>query len=379
MKGALLCGAAKTEITPASAMYMGGYSCRRELSRGTHDPLYVRALALECGDLAIILLSFDLLAVDGLITASLEELGSLPVFGSARPVFLPAATHTHHGPDGFPPNVRFGEWSGEQYIVPEYRSALTENIKKAAVSAWERRVRCDMTLGVGAASFGLNRRDPTGPKNDRVTLLRFAPQNEPRKTTAAVIHYTCHPTSMPRLEALFSADYPGAACAMLEERFGGSCLFFNGACGDVSTRYSRREESPAETLRFGGELTEAALCAARSERPIAASLTLTAGELPAGDKLYKTALLGFGGKDGLKAFLIPGELFSSAANGWSERYRELDVWGYALGYAGYIPDAEAYQRGGYETEASRMNKEEAVRFFEAAEEFLHMNYYTEET
>lgn len=373
-----MCGAAKVEITPAFAMHMGGYSCRRELSHGTHDPLYVRALALEYENLSIILLSFDLLAVDDLITASLEKLRSLAVFGSTCPVFLPAATHTHHGPDGFPPNVRFGEWCRESYIVPEYRTALTENIQKAVVAAWERRVRCDMYLGYGVSTFGLNRRNPKGSNNDLVTLLRFAPKNKPRNTKAAVIHYTCHPTTMPRHEAVFSADYPGAAITLLEDRLCGSCLFFNGACGDVSTRYSRREESPAETQRFGGELAQAVLYAMQSERLLTTSLTYASGKLFAGDKKHKTALLGFGGKDGLKAFFIPGELFSSTAEDWSEKYRGLSVWGYALGYAGYIPDADAYKTGGYEVEASQFNESEAVAFLKDAEEFLNMNYYTEE-
>ena len=58
-----MCGAAKVEITPAFAMHMGGYSCRRELSHGTHDPLYVRALALEYEKFIDNIAFVDLLAV----------------------------------------------------------------------------------------------------------------------------------------------------------------------------------------------------------------------------------------------------------------------------------------------------------------------------
>lgn len=369
MNGTILCGTAKTEITPLFPMYMGGYSCRREKSAGTHDPLYVRALALGNADIAVILLSFDLLAVDGLIAASLEEMRGLPVFGGVRPVFLPAATHTHYGPDGFPPNVRFGEWSAESSVVCEYRAALTGNIKKTVIKAWEERESCEIYRGFGKACFGLNRRNPAGPRDDRVTLLRFAPVSDTGKTKASVVRYTCHPTSMPRSGLLFSADYPGAVCDRIEKILGGGCLFFNGACGDISTRYSRREESYAETCRFGAELAQAAFDAVQGEEPLSPSVNLDFCRLPVGDKSFPAALLRIGEKSGLQALLIPGELFCSAANAWRERYG-VEVWGYALGYAGYMPDAEAYEKGGYETEVSLMNKEQAALFMKAAEEFI---------
>src|SRR5690242_9801025 len=43
----LRAGAAKTDITPTQPVTLAGYESRKDLSRGVHDPLFARALALE--------------------------------------------------------------------------------------------------------------------------------------------------------------------------------------------------------------------------------------------------------------------------------------------------------------------------------------------
>ena len=368
----LRCGAAKAEITPPFDMYMGGYACRREQSHGVHDPLFVRALAVECGSTAAIILSYDLLAVDGMLATGLDSLRATPEFGGAKPIMLPVATHTHYGPDGFPPEMRFGEWGGEPYAVPEYRELLLRRSFAAVVSAWSDLRPCDMFLGYGRADFGLNRRDPDGDRCDRVTSLRFVPKGDMRRTVASVIHYTCHPTVMNRREATFSADFPGVACAIEEDRIGGCCLFVNGACGDVSTRFSRRGEGPEEALRFGAVLAGAVQDAELNERMLEPKLSVIRSALPFGDRRVPAAKLIFGGNGGIRAILLPAEIFASTANGWHEKYGNVIVWGYALDYAGYVPDKAGFAAGGYEVESALISEAEADIFLYSAEMLIKM-------
>jgi hypothetical protein len=74
--------------------------------------------------------------------------------------------------------------------------------------------------------------NPSGPKDEDATVvvLRRIDDGEP---LAAIWHYTCHPTAVVPVDAI-SADYPGAARAMLRERLGQiPCVFAQGFCGDV--------------------------------------------------------------------------------------------------------------------------------------------------
>src|SRR4051812_7006819 len=78
---------------------MSGFSARYQPSEGTHDPLRVRAIALEDGlaGQPLLLLAFDLVGVSkslmGAIRRRLHERYNL----EAGRIIL-AATHTHSGP-----------------------------------------------------------------------------------------------------------------------------------------------------------------------------------------------------------------------------------------------------------------------------------------
>ena len=66
---------------------------------------------------------------------------------------------------------------------------------------------------------------------------------------------------------LYSADFPGIARREIEQTSGVPSVFFNGAAGDVSTRFTGPESSFAEVGRFGHLLAGAAMQALASIRP----------------------------------------------------------------------------------------------------------------
>ena len=69
---ALWLGCAKVEITPEKPMVMGGYGNRLDKSKGTHDPLFARAIYLYDGKKSALIVVCDLVAVGDDLTEILR-------------------------------------------------------------------------------------------------------------------------------------------------------------------------------------------------------------------------------------------------------------------------------------------------------------------
>lgn len=49
-----------------------------------------------------------------------------------------------------------------------------------------------------------------------------------------LVHYACHPVIGGGENRNLSPDYPGAMCAFIEKKYGGTCAFIQGACGNIN-------------------------------------------------------------------------------------------------------------------------------------------------
>ena len=58
---ALLCGVARSNITPLQPVTLAGYANRSDLSEGIHDSLYVRVVAFSDGQEQLVLVSTDII------------------------------------------------------------------------------------------------------------------------------------------------------------------------------------------------------------------------------------------------------------------------------------------------------------------------------
>ena len=104
-------GCAKVEITPAKPMVMGGYGNRLDKSKGTHDPLFARAIYLYDGTQSALIVVCDLVAVGDDLTEILRtEL--LQKAGVDKANIMISATHTHPGP------AAVGNFSDPAYTPP---------------------------------------------------------------------------------------------------------------------------------------------------------------------------------------------------------------------------------------------------------------------
>lgn len=234
-------GFAALDITPQAPMHMAGFDRREGYSRGTLDPLAVSVLAL-CGEdqKPFLLYSFDLLGTDHALCEKIRKSVSLQMNINKERIWV-CATHTHSGPSG----IFTGK---EDYceVYTDYIIGRALAAAKQAMASWE---ECQCFTAMLEVADVAARRD-TGRGSSAgsmpVCLVRFAR----RCGDILLYRFACHPTVLDEKNSLFSRDLPGACAAAVGS--GRRVLFLNGACGDISTRYTRTSSSPKELVRLGG-------------------------------------------------------------------------------------------------------------------------------
>src|SRR5882757_901044 len=375
----LAAAAIAVDITPPAGHPLGGYIARRLPSTGVHDPLTASLVRLTDGVTDVVWVAIDALGIDAVDCARLRDrVGSAA--GVPADSVLICASHTHSGPSGWLRPIYRGFPS---VVSPQLLDTLLDTIGDAAGSLIPRpvEVRWAVRPGVGV---GRNRNDPAGPHEDSVGVLAL-------DGVAIVADYACHPTVLGTDNLLYSADFPGAARARV-----GTLAFLQGAAGDASTRFTRREQSFAEADRLGGLLGAAitATTGAAITGPLSVRrsvVTLPVRIVPVGDPVASVpaldvsaagaARLAESRREGAQLLAalraadlpdtlelpisvvtlgevawvhLPVEPFASygAAIAAGSPYADTRVIGYADGYFGYLADAAAHAAGTYEAQAS---------------------------
>jgi hypothetical protein len=400
---------------------MGGYGDRKEPSAGIHDPLYGQVLVFSNGSERICFIVLDLLTVDSDFSAELRSEIQSAIHVPANNVQI-VCTHTHGGPMGFRP-LHSDAISDEvrrqiDFLREKVQNQLIEAAKQADQNQKEVYIEFGHTQVSGIAT---NRLDPNGPMDDTISTLVVRQVNQPEIPLAIVVNFTCHPTVLNYKNLLFSSDYPHYVRACLRKKLNASVpvLFTNGACGDVSTRFTRQGADFDEAKRIGYLVGEGAYEAITNkpnqlkshlmvkkfkiDMPVKQLPSLKEAQdeyqrtLKAVENLdRKTAGEGeirlvetefHGARANLKlveygylqnteaevniisfdeiAFVtIPGELFVALGLEIKQKspFQKTIILGYANDALGYIPSKEAYQGTGYEARRTQ--------FAEGAGEFL---------
>jgi hypothetical protein len=130
-----------------------------------------------------------------------------------------AGTHTHSGPMLREPSA--------------VEATIGQRIADAVARAWQDRREAVAAVGIGEVQgIGANRRPNGGPVDDRVTVTRF--DGLDGRPIATHVNYGCHPTTLGPNNYLYSADYPGVLCRLVDEAVGGVTIFSTGPQGDVN-------------------------------------------------------------------------------------------------------------------------------------------------
>jgi len=253
-------GLGRIQLPPS--IPLAGYQARKEVSRGVHDPLYARALAVEFDGRCIAILSLDILYSDVRLTRMIRQSATdaAPAgAASGSASVMVCCSHTHSGPSGiFPDSGSFD---------PPTIDAILSAAAEAMAQAWAELLPCRLYLGSGQVHGMASRRSDlaghgaTGPMGQRIAVAEFRSLDQgssgaPR-ATMRLVSLACHPTVLGPDNPLVSRDWPGFmvdACEH-EMRTSGAerafAVFLNGPAADVSTRYTRRAQTFDEAARLG--------------------------------------------------------------------------------------------------------------------------------
>lgn len=387
--GELRAGVAVADITPPIGGEMAGYSARgKNVSTGVHDPLTARALVLDDGEDSLAIITLDLAGFPDAAQQAVRE-SIKKQCGIENVMVVPS--HTHSGPTGdenFPSKER--PWLGE----------AVESIVRVTAEAHGVLAPVRYGVGKGRVVEGHNRRKveadgsvkmfwrneervATAPVDYEVGVIRFVrPKGKP---VATLVNFTCHPVVLGPENLQFSADYPGVMRTVVEEAAGGTCLFVNGACGDINPFMDKSDPADGafeEVEKMGRALGEEVVRVVKA---------MQLSEEPDPDLRVNTEVLSIGlrwdltdpevmgrleekyGKERIQAYLgrfelpMKGELVTVtlgddlAIAGWPGEFfvqHGLDlkarsvipntfVFGYCNGLLGYFPTINAAWEGGY--------------------------------
>lgn len=406
----------KEEITPDPGVELGGYAGYRPCAR-VHDPLWCRAVVLEQEGQLYGLIQLDLMCADAPFCARVARM--LAPLGIEQERLLVTAIHSHSAPCGVVP----GEGLMKKINLPGYPAdenylPYLETVMGAVYAACEKAVAGleDFTVRTGwgtAPRVGSERHTADDPN---VMLTAVQCRTESGKVVT-VYNFPCHPTIMGPGNLEVTADFAAGIEGELKTDM---AVFLNGAAGDISTRYTRSEQTFSECQRLGKlaadrvrevlegksyrqpeplkgvrgqfamavrpvepmeeaqkrleELTEMVKQAQAQGADARTIRTLKSYAEGAGINLQFAKGLGDTREiwldicafcfAGVKFATIPGELFSTLLP------EDACVIGYANGYNLYIADEMAYEKQYYEALASLFARGEGEKLMEFVNKLL---------
>ncbi len=395
----LRCGIAKADITPTKPVQMAGYSSRKELSQGVHDPLSARVVAFECGGKRAVLVSLDNLGfyndTAAQIRAALLERCKLE-----PSELLLCAIHTHSAP-----TLTLNAGKDHPNNV-EYTKTLTTTIGDQI----ERALKSTKPVSVGArrgySPVGMNRREKVvepgtdgqskesirlgrnayGPTDKEVLVMKIARADG--TAIAAILDYACHSTSLGPGNMAVSGDILGLAEQFVEKNLGGGLTApaFAGASGDIDpwfrvvpgfkTEAGWVPEPVLLSTMLGEEVMNVYrdikdLSSSGPVRTAIATLDLPAQAAPQDPSEYTgpakvtitaarigdTAFIGFGCE---MLHAVGLEIKHGSP------FKHTFLITHCNGAAGYLAPADLYAQGGYEIQTSPFAAEAAARVVERA-------------
>lgn len=233
---ALLAGFAATDITPPIGGMMDGYGGRLSGSQGVRDPLMARALVLDYGaEGACAVVVCDLLGIHPWMAS--EARRRVTALGIPQEGFVLAATHDHAAPAG----LRSGMFATLDEALAE---DVVAKIVAAVEQAWESRREATMAIGeIDVPAVAQNRRDPAGPVDATLRVVLFDSDDGP---VAAMLSFACHATVLKGDNLQLTAEFPGAACRIVEQVTGAGAVYVQSACGDVNPVWTRQDFASLE-------------------------------------------------------------------------------------------------------------------------------------
>lgn len=355
--GPLRAGFARFAITPERHRDLFGYGFRDEGYDGVLDGLHGRALVFRNGpEKPAVLVSLDI-AILGEEWAKNVRQAIADDLNTDYARVIVCAIHSHSAPE---PRRRFMELLRPDILDTTRRAAgltypVRAFVREAPLGmAYNRRVRGPD----GKAKLCWNPQEwpdrvPDPAPDPTCTVLLLRQDNGPRQYVFWSVG--AHPVVLGKTSRLLSADYPGRACAMIEDWLPDSrAIFAVGACGNTHPWIATQEDPQqiATVARAAASfvtlLTQAAI-PVQEEAPVilhAAQKTVTIGKCEVDITVWRLG----------RAWIValPVELFQELALDLRKRLGGFVIIATnANGYTGYWPHQKAFEEGAYEVEAAR--------------------------
>jgi len=377
----------KIDITPDKPQWLLGYGPRQ--SKGVHDRLYHRIVALDDGQTQFFLISSDLClfspsVYDEIMSALEAETGIKPL-----QVWW-TATHTHSAPEVGPPGLG-SAFLGDRYNHDhntEYTAWVKKSLMGGIKEAQANLQAARLGVGWGMAMANINRRardlegpaflglNPDGPTDRQIGLIRL--EKPDGKLLALVANYAMHGTALGGENQLISGDAPGIVADYVEQKLGAPMLFVNGAAGNLAPIYTVCPDFQSAHLGqfrilLGDKIIAANDRIARTTSQVRLSLDERIIETPrkanmgwapdlgkyirntsAGENIIRLPIRFLRINDDVAIWAAPLELFCEIAM----RVRNLSqfpytfYFGYCNGWLGYMPTKAEFAYGGYEPSVS---------------------------
>lgn len=259
----LLAGVARADITPPFGIAHAGWGAQtHQRAAGVDLPLWATALALSDGVETVVIVDIDLIYLwDTEAPGALAAVTRLT--GLPQSHIRLAYTHTHSGPIN---GATWSSWVKEgAEMVPAYDAMLEQQIAGVARQALARLRPARIAAGAGEARINVNRRFQRpedgavicgrnwgGPVDHQVQVLRI--DGADGAPLAAVVNYACHPITVGPDSELITPDYPGVTKRVVEQATGATCLFLQGATGDIGPIQGCARGGQGEYRRLGSML-----------------------------------------------------------------------------------------------------------------------------
>lgn len=253
-------GVGRVDITPPLTAPHASWGAQvHVLPDGVESELWATALVVDDGETRAAWIDLDVVIVtreeSDAIRAAVGEALDL----SPERVRV-SVTHNHAGPPPSPWNwTKLGQAALDGYyaMLPQYaagaaRAALhTLRPARVAAASGESRVAVNRReiAPNGRPVTGVN---PEGIIDPEVFVLRI--DGRDGEPIAAVVGYTMHPTTLGPSNRLISADWPGHLKRTVEAITGATCLFVQGATGNIGPGPDGFTDDVSVVRRLGREI-----------------------------------------------------------------------------------------------------------------------------
>ena len=380
----------KADISPEVGALICGYS-PNQVSVEKHDPLYAVGLAMDDGRARSLLVSLDLVGLDGVTLRGLR--GKLArKFGTDDSSVMLACTHNHSGPESCR-RLNLPDSINQPYI-DFLEAKLLDSVGSLGTAGWrtcrvsfissnvDENYNRRFVTGDNCASFVPHRRTLIplcdGQADKELGLLLFWDASYVESTPGGdspvfiVGNYAAHVLSShaPGIGGIrITADFPGFYRDYLARETGAAAMFVQGASGDLVPKND--ELGMAAARRTGENLAMATIDSVIHVRRNIKRYEVADPRLGSairkfsvpmrsrfrnriqreydgdGDMELEVQLLSVGDV----AYVgMPGEAASELGSEikWHSPFRKTWIANLSTGFAGYISPANAFVQGGYE-------------------------------